>query len=92
MNLSPWQHFGTILVPATLPEICSGLRISFSITLLGVMIGEMFASRRGLGSMVMHSMGVNDTATMMAITVFIGVFAVAGNRLLMRLDLGMRGA
>lgn len=92
MRLTPSQMFSTILVPATLPEICSGLRISFSITLLGVMIGEMFASRRGLGSMIMQSMGVNDTATMMAVTVFVGVFAVIVNRALMTLDTRLRAA
>lgn len=86
MNLKPLQKFFTLILPATLPEIISGLRISFSITLLGVMIGEMFASRRGLGFMIMNSMGVNDTATMMAVTVFVGVFAVAMNRFLTSLD------
>jgi len=90
MKLTPMQMFNTILVPATLPEIFSGLRISFSITLLGVMIGEMFASRRGLGSMVMQSLGVNDTATMMAVTVFVGVFAIIVNSVLMKLDTRLR--
>jgi ABC-type nitrate/sulfonate/bicarbonate transport system permease component len=86
MRLTVWQTFAFIKVPATIPEIVSGLRISFSITLLGVMIGEMFASRRGLGFMIMNSIGVNDTATMMAITVLIGLFAVVVNTALIALD------
>ena len=95
MNLTRLQKFFTLILPATLPEIIGGLRISFSITLLGVMIGEMFASRRGLGFMIMNSMGVNDTATMMAVTVLVGTFAVVMNRFLTSLDsrlLGQRGA
>jgi len=86
MRLDMWQTLAYIKVPATVPEIVSGLRISFSITLLGVMIGEMFASRRGLGFMIMNSIGVNDTATMMAITVLIGIFAIVVNTGLIALD------
>ena len=48
MNLTPWRAVTTILVPATLPEVVTGLRVGFSLTLLGVLIGEMFASKRGL--------------------------------------------
>ena len=86
MRLRPLQLLTTILVPATVPEIVTGIRISFSITLLGVMIGEMFASKRGLGFMIMNSIGVNDTATLMALTVMIGIFAVIVNSLLLALD------
>jgi hypothetical protein len=32
--------------PAVLPEIVTGLRVGFSLTLLGVLIGEMFASQQ----------------------------------------------
>ena len=86
MRLSRWQALVSVKVPATVPEIVTGLRISFSITLLGVMIGEMFASRRGLGFMIMNSIGVNDTATLMAVTVVIGLFALTVNSALIALD------
>jgi NitT/TauT family transport system permease protein len=86
LRLSRAQALLTIMLPATVPEMVSGLRLSFSITLLGVMIGEMFASQRGLGSMIMHGMGVNDTPTMMAVTVLIAIFALTVNGLLTSLD------
>lgn len=86
MKMSYGQVVARIILPATIPELVSGIRISFSITLLGVMIGEMFASQRGLGFMIMNSMGVNDTSTMMAVTVLVGVFALFSNTLLLRLD------
>lgn len=86
MRLTRGQSIAKIMVPATLPELVTGLRISFSITLLGVMIGEMFASKRGLGFMIMNSIGVNDTPTLMAVTVLIGVFAVVINSALLAID------
>ncbi|HEV2677374.1 MAG TPA: ABC transporter permease subunit [Aliidongia sp.] len=90
MHLTRVQYLCTVVLPATLPEMVSGLRISFSITLLGVMIGEMFASQRGLGFMIMNSMGVNDTSTMMAVTVLISIFALTMNGGLMLLDTRFR--
>jgi len=86
MNLSTPQTVLTVLVPATLPEIVSGLRVGFSLTLLGTMIGELFASQRGLGFLILNSIGVNDVATMMAVTLIIAVFAALANAALLALD------
>jgi NitT/TauT family transport system permease protein len=86
LRLSWLQSALTVLIPATVPEIVTGLRVSFSITLLGVMIGEMFASERGLGFMIMNSIGVNDTSTMMAVTLLVAIFALGINGGLLALD------
>ena len=51
LHLSPWQTIWTVLLPAAIPEVLAGLRIGFTVTLLGVLLGEMFASKDGLGSM-----------------------------------------
>src|SRR3546814_1574822 len=34
-RLTPWQGAVHVLIPATVPEIVAGLRIGFSLTLLG---------------------------------------------------------
>lgn len=83
MRLTRLQTIGTVLVPAIVPELVTGIRVSFSITFLGVMIGEMFASSRGLGFLIMNSIDINDTATMMAVTILIAGFAIAVNTGLM---------
>lgn len=86
LRLSRAQTVTRIMLPATLPEIVTGIRVSFSITLLGVMIGEMFASVRGLGFMIMNGINVNDTATMMAVTIVVAVFAISVNIALIAWD------
>ncbi len=86
MRLSPRQTALTIALPAVLPEVIAGARLGFSLTLLGVLIGEMFASQRGLGFMIMSAMGLGDIATIMAVAVFLSVFAIAANALLLWLD------
>jgi NitT/TauT family transport system permease protein len=80
---------GTVLhvaLPAALPEIFSGIRVGFSLTLLGVLIGEMFASQRGLGFLIMNLIDVHDVPRMMAVTLLLAVFAVAVNLGLLVLD------
>jgi NitT/TauT family transport system permease protein len=86
MTLSPWDTARTILIPACLPEIVSGLRVGFSLTLLGVLIGEMFASKRGLGFVIMNAIGLSDVRTMMAVTLLLFVFAAVINAGLLALD------
>jgi NitT/TauT family transport system permease protein len=86
MRLSKSQTLGTVVLPAMVPELVTGIRVSFSITFLGVMIGEMFGSTRGLGYILMRSINVNDTATIMGVTALVALFAVAVNAGLLALD------
>jgi NitT/TauT family transport system permease protein len=74
-----------VVLPAILPEILSGMRLAFSLTLLGVLIGEMFASQRGLGYMLTSAMNLGDIRTIMAVALFLTVFALSCNALLMML-------
>jgi NitT/TauT family transport system permease protein len=86
MHLTPLQTAWHILVPATLPEIFSGLRIGFSLTLLGTMLGELFASQRGLGFLLMTAIDLNDVKTILAIAVLISTFALITNTALLAID------
>jgi NitT/TauT family transport system permease protein len=79
LRLSPQQVALTLALPAVLPEVMSGARLGFSLSLLGVLIGEMFASKRGLGFLITTAMGLGDTATLIAIAVLISGFAIAAN-------------
>ncbi|MBX3551934.1 MAG: ABC transporter permease subunit [Pseudolabrys sp.] len=86
MRLTPGQMAWHVALPAVLPEVLAGARLGFSLTLLGVLIGEMFASQRGLGFMITSAMGLGDIATIMAVALFLSVFAVSANALLLLLD------
>jgi NitT/TauT family transport system permease protein len=86
LRLSYPEALRTVVVPAAIPEIVSGLRIGFSLTMLGVIIGEMFASQRGLGFLLMNAIGLHDIATMLSVILQITIFAVIGNTLLLWLD------
>ena len=62
LRLTAMQTGWRVLLPAVLPEVVSGLRIGFSVTLLGVLIGEMFASQRGLGFLIINGISLAQRA------------------------------
>lgn len=86
LALSPLATAASILVPAVMPEIVTGLRIGFSLTLLGVLIGEMFASQRGLGFLIVNGVNTQDVRTTTAVILFLVLFAVAVNGVLLWID------
>ena len=86
MRLGQAETIRTVLAPAVLPEIVTGLRVGFSLTLLGVLIGEMFASQKGLGFLIVNGISLHNVAmTTGVITVVVG-FALVANTLLLWLD------
>ena len=83
MGLSQRQTLATVVLPAILPDVLTGTRLSVSLSLLGVLIGEMFASTRGLGHVVMTAMESGDMATVLAVALLLAVFAVTANAALL---------
>ena len=74
-----------MLVPACLPDIVNGLRISFSLSMLGVLIGEMFSSQRGFGFLLVNGMAQHNVPLSTAIVFVIVVLAIGANTLMLRL-------
>ena len=91
MRLTPRQMFAHVLVPASLPEIVTGFRLGFSLTLLGTLIGEMFASQRGIGYLLIKSMENNDIDVIVALALLLVVLATAASWTLLALEKRMHG-
>jgi NitT/TauT family transport system permease protein len=90
MRLNPWQIAGRVLLPAAIPEIFTGIRIGFSLTLIGTLLGEMFASQRGLGYLLIQAIGLHNTRMIMAVTLLLVVIAVTASALLLAVDRRLR--
>jgi NitT/TauT family transport system permease protein len=86
LHLSKWQTIVTVLFPATLPEIVAGLRIGFTLSLLGVLLAEMFAAKHGLGFLIINSMQLLQAKEMLAVALVLFAFAVLGNALLLWIE------
>lgn len=86
MGLSQADMIARIVFPAALPEIFTGLRIGFSLTLIGTLLGEMFASQRGLGFLLMSAIGLHNVDLIMALTLLLTIFAGAASVALLALN------
>lgn len=91
MRLTPSQMFTHVLVPASLPEIVTGFRLGFSLTLLGTLIGEMFASQRGIGYLLIKSMENNDIDIIIALALLLVTLATVASWLLLVLERRLHG-
>jgi NitT/TauT family transport system permease protein len=90
LRLAPGETLWRVVLPAIAPQLVAGTRIGFSLSLLGVLIGEMFAARHGLGFAAMRAMGLGDIRAILAIGVFLAAVAIAGNSALLALERALR--
>ena len=86
MRLSTSSFALKILVPAALPEIVTGIRVGFSLALIGTLLGEMFGSQRGLGHLLMQAMSLHNIERILALTLLLVAFAAGVSGLLLALD------
>ncbi len=83
LQLSRWQTILLVLFPATLPEVVAGLRIGFTLTLLGVLLAEMFAAKHGLGALIINAMQLLQGEELMTVALVLFLFAALANALLL---------
>ena len=86
LKLSPPVMVRSILFPAAVPEIFTGIRVGFSLTLIGTVLGEMFAAQHGLGYLLMNGISLYNVDLIMAVTFLLVVFAASVNTLLLAID------
>ena len=67
--------FLKILLPNALPFIIAGLRLGVGRAIIGIVVGEFFGARAGLGFMILNSAQLFDTSSLFVAVV---VLAVSG--------------
>jgi NitT/TauT family transport system permease protein len=90
LRLAPAALARDVLLPAALPEIVTGIRVGFSLTLVGTLLGEMFGAQRGLGFLLLQAMGVHNMRTIMAVTLLLVIFAASVNAALLAAERRLR--
>jgi len=86
LKLSPTVMVREILFPAAVPEIFTGIRVGFSLTLIGTVLGEMFAAQRGLGYLLMNAISLYNIDLIMSVTFLLIVLAASVNMALLVID------
>lgn len=87
MGADRWQSFWKFRLPAAMPSIWSGMKISVVKAAEGVIVAEFIASNKGLGFMIMNASGVMDVPLM-----FAGFIAAALVALVFNSTMAMIGA
>jgi NitT/TauT family transport system permease protein len=75
-----------VLFPAAMPEIFTGFRVGFSLTLIGTLLGEMFAAQRGLGYLLMTAIGLHNVDVIMAVTFLLVLCAASVSTALLAVE------
>jgi NitT/TauT family transport system permease protein len=83
MGASEWQIMKTVVMPAAMPAIFAGLRLTVTTALIVLVMVEIIAGNDGLGYLLQEARGNLDMATMFATLFALGVLGYC-------LDAGMQ--
>lgn len=72
-----WQIFAKIRLPAALPLIFGGMKISITLAVIGVVVAEFVAAQRGIGYLIVMANGLLDTPLMMAAIAALSLMGLA---------------
>jgi len=79
----PLTVFCRVVLPATLFTLVGGLRTGLALSVIGVIVGEILGSKRGMGALINHAYGLLRTADYVALVLvtlalIVGTDVVAG--------------
>ena len=75
MKASKWQIFMKAVLPSNLVTIISACKINVSMNLIGVIMGELLVSKRGLGYLIMYGSQVFNINLVITSVVILGVIS-----------------
>ncbi len=81
LGLSPWQTTIHVVLPAILPSLVVGLRLGFSLTFIGVVLGEIIASKAGLGLLLSAADATFDIDRTLAVVIILAFIGITVNQL-----------
>ncbi len=77
LEASRWQTLRHLEIPAALPVLMGGLKVSATLAVIGAVVGEFVSARAGLGFLVNSSRGVFDTPLMIVAVLALSALALA---------------
>lgn len=82
LGLSHWAVIWKIALPSAMPDILSGMRVGLTIALILAVVGEMLASRPGLGQAILLAARSFQSADLYAGVIVLGLIGYVSGTLL----------
>ncbi len=70
-----WQIFIKVVLPSNIPTLISALKINISMSLIGVIMGELLVSKSGLGYLIMYGSQVFNINLVITGVVILGIIS-----------------
>lgn len=77
LEASPWQTFLHLDLPAAMPVVIGGLKVSATLSVIGAVVGEFVSASEGLGYLINFGRGVYDTPLVIAAVFTLTALALA---------------
>lgn len=76
MGANPFKTFWKIRLPASLPQLLSGLKVAATLAVTGAVVGEFVGANEGLGYVILQANGNIDTAMLFAALIIMSLLGV----------------
>ena len=76
LGVGRWKTLVRLKIPAGLPTIMAGVRVSIVLALVGAVVGEFIGGSEGLGASIIAAQGMMDTPLMFALFILITLMGV----------------
>jgi ABC-type nitrate/sulfonate/bicarbonate transport system permease component len=79
---SKFRIYRSIYLPAMAPQVVTGLRLGLIFDIIGILLAEMYASRSGIGVLLLRWGESYQVDKLMAATVFVSIATILVNELM----------
>lgn len=76
-NATKWQIYKMLIIPSNINTIISSLKINISMTLIGIIMGELLVSKEGIGYLIMYGSQVFNLNLVMTGIVLLCIISYA---------------
>jgi NitT/TauT family transport system permease protein len=90
LDASSWQTFGSFVLPAIRRPLLTGIRLAVSLATVGVVLSEFFATKEGLGRVVLQTYGSGDYEAMVATVLLLITISFVISLVLWRMEKRVR--
>lgn len=77
LTASRWQVFYNVRIPFALPHVFAGLKVSATMAMIGVIVGEFVTAQEGLGYLIMFATSAAETPLVFAAIALLCVIGLA---------------